>query len=184
MTKAVRGIPLKGHLYAGLTISIAKQYAELATKILESIIATLQTDLCAGNYHEVLNSLNYLSESMNVSFLNSLNYMNLLEDLLQAADKETESSTKKALLSTLIRALPLCATSLVEKTPHEFKKLMEKMNKIVEGDDLFVYIYGQFSRNELKNYSAMGRLEWDFSDASQHNGKLRLILDLKNAKPR
>lgn len=81
----MRGIPLKSHLYAGLTVAIAKGYPELAGKILESVVGTLQTDLTGGKFSETLNSLNYLSETMNVSFLNSLNYMNLLEDLLQAA---------------------------------------------------------------------------------------------------
>ena len=78
LTKAVRNIPLKAHIYAGLTVSISRTYPELAIKILENIIANVQTDLCAGNFVQVLNSLNYLSEAMNVSFLNSLNYMNLL----------------------------------------------------------------------------------------------------------
>jgi len=49
---------------------------------------------------------------MNVSFFNSLNYMNLLEDLLQAAEKEAEASVKKSLITLLVRALPLCAYSL------------------------------------------------------------------------
>ena len=78
LTQAVRNIPLKAHIYAGLTVAISKSYPELAIKILENIIASLQTDLCSGSFIQVLNSLNYLSESMNISFLNSLNYMNLL----------------------------------------------------------------------------------------------------------
>ena len=87
MTKAVRNIPLKSNIYAGLTIVISRTYSDLSMKILDNIVANLQTDICAGNFTQVLNSLNYLSETMNQSFLNSLNYMNLLDDLLQAAEK-------------------------------------------------------------------------------------------------
>lgn len=82
MTKVVSRIPLKSHLYAGLTVEIARGYPDLAAKILESVVSTLHTCLMIGNFKDTLNCLNYLSETMNVSFLNSLNYMNLLEDLL------------------------------------------------------------------------------------------------------
>lgn len=124
MTKVVSRIPLKSHIYAGLTVSIAKGYPDLAGKILESVVGTLHTCLTVGNFKDTLNCLNYLSETMNVSFLNSLNYMNLLEDLLLAAEKESDIPLKKSLISVLVRALPLCACSLSEKTHHELKKFM------------------------------------------------------------
>ena len=66
---------------------------------------------------------------MNISYVNSLNYMNLLEDLQQAAEKEEDLSAKKALLTTIVRAMPLFGYSLHQKTTHEFKKFLEKLNK-------------------------------------------------------
>ena len=63
----------------------------------------------------------------------------------------------------MIKALPLYAYSLFEKTCHEFKKYMEMLSKQSEGDELFAYLYKQYSQNELINYSAMKRLEQDFS---------------------
>jgi hypothetical protein len=104
-------------------------------------VGTLHTCLTAGNFSETLNCLNYLSETMNVSFLNSLNYMNLLEDLLLAAETEPDVVLKKSLISVLVRALPLCAYSLSQKTHHELKKFMEKLAKMVEDDELFAFLY-------------------------------------------
>lgn len=59
---------------------------------------------------------------------------------------------------------------------------MEKLFKQGENDELLAYLYQQYSQNNLVNYSAMNRLGEDFNDVMQHNGKLRLILDLKNVK--
>ena len=46
------------------------------------------------------------------------------------------------------------------------------------------YLYGQYSKGSLINYSGIERLGYDFSDTVQQNSKIRLILDFKNAKVR
>jgi len=78
MLKVIRGVPLKSHFYASLTVSISRQHAELANRIIESVLSSVQFDLNTAKFNEALNSLNFLSESMNVSFFNSLALMNLL----------------------------------------------------------------------------------------------------------
>lgn len=82
----------------------------------------------------------------------------------------------------LVKALPLCACSLSEKTHHELKKFMEKLSKLVLDDELFNFLNTVFTQGKLPNYSSMSRLESDFTGVTQHNGKLRLLLDLKNAR--
>jgi hypothetical protein len=61
---------------------------------------------------------------------------------------------------------------------------MEKLFKLAEGDELCAFLYGQFTRARLGNYSAMGRLGNDFSGVTQHLGKLRIHLELKGARER
>jgi hypothetical protein len=53
---------------------------------------------------------------------------------------------------------------------------MEKLFKLAEGDDLCSFLYGQFTRARLGNYSAMNRLGYDFGNVGQHQGKLRIHL--------
>ena len=69
----------------------------------------------------------------------------------------------------------------MEKTALEFRKFIDRMN-VVGGDDLFAYLYQQYLGNSSVNYSGMHRLGYDFSDLVQQNHKLRLIIDMKNAK--
>lgn len=95
---------------------------------------------------------------MNISFFNSLTLMNLFEDILHAIEKETDAPIKRGLIQLLVKALPLCACSLHEKIHHEFKKFMEKLRKISDGEDIFESIYAQFSKNSIRSYSAVGRL--------------------------
>ena len=67
---------------------------------------------------------------------------------------------RKALITTLIKALPLYGESLFKKTCHEFKKYMERLNKVAEGDELFTYFYHQeYLTAKFNNYSGMLRLE-------------------------
>ena len=56
------------------------------------------------------------------------------------------------------------------------------MYKQGDSDELLAYLFQQYTQNNLVNYSAMNQLGENFSDVMQHNGKLRLILDLKNVK--
>lgn len=56
------------------------------------------------------------------------------------------------------------------------------MSKLVNDDELFFYLFNKFSKGSLPNYSAMDRLAFDFTGVNQHNGKLRLLIDLKSAR--
>lgn len=144
----------------------------------------IQTDLNLCKFTETLNSINFLSETMNISFFNSLTLMNLFEDILNAIEKETDAAIKRGLIQLLIKALPLCVCSLHEKIHHEFKKLMEKLRKITDGEDIFESIYAQFSRNSIRDYSAVGRLEADFTGVTQIQSKFKLHLDFKAMRGR
>jgi hypothetical protein len=75
-------------LYAGLTAAISRSQDELSSKILEAVLNNLQTDLNSSKSNEVINTINYLSELMNISLLNSLSFLNILEDILNIAEKE------------------------------------------------------------------------------------------------
>lgn len=175
----IRGIPLKAHFYAALTAAISRQHAELSNKIIESVLLSLQTDLAAAKFNEALNSLNFLSEAMNISFFNSLALMNLLEDVLAAAEREGDALLRRGLVSVLVRGLPLCAHSLQEKIYHEFKKFIDKVRKLAEGDDLCEHIYAQFTRNQITNFSAMGNLGEDYENLTQFQSKFKLHVDLR-----
>ncbi len=71
---------------------------------------------------------------MNISLFNSLTLMNLFEDILISIEKESDNILKKGLIQILIKALPLCACSLHQKIYHEFKKFIEKLRKISDGE--------------------------------------------------
>jgi hypothetical protein len=176
-----RTVPLKAHFYAGLTADISRQHCELAGRLIEGQLQHLQADLSSCKFSEALNSLNLLSEAMNISFFNSLTLMNLLEDILAALEKE-EGSVRRGLAQLLTRALPLCAHSLHEKTSHEFKKFIERLRKVAEGEELAEYLHAQFTKNSIKDYSAISRLGADFSGVSQIQCKFKLHLDLKPLK--
>lgn len=116
---------------------------------------------------------------MNISFFNSLTLMNIFEDILTALERESDTGIRRGLAQLLTRGLPLCARSLHEKTSHEFKKFMEKLRKLADGDELAEYMYAQFAKNNIKDYSAINRLTGDFSGVSQIQSKFKLHLDLK-----
>ena len=69
--------------------------------------------------------------------------------MLQAAEREQDASTKKALILTLTKALPFFADSLCQKTPSEFKKFMEKLGRQVDNDELFDYVNGMYQKGEM-----------------------------------
>lgn len=85
--KVVRGVPLKAHFYAALTAAISKQHLDLSNKIIEGVLQHLQNDLNSSKFSEGLNSINFLSETMNISFFNSLTLLNLFEDILVSIEK-------------------------------------------------------------------------------------------------
>lgn len=146
---------------------------------MEGQLQHLQSDLNGCKFTETLNSINFLSEAMNISFFNSLTLMNLLEDILVALERESDAPIRRGLAQLLARALPLCARSLHEKTSHEFKKFIAGLRRVAEGDELAEYIYAQFARSNIRDYSAIGRLGVDFSDVAQIQSKPKLHIDLK-----
>ena len=143
------------------------------------MLGQLQGDLAGCHFGEAINSLNFLSEAMNISFFNSLTLMNFLEDVLTALEKEPEPALRRAFSQLLARALPLSAHSLHEKTPHEFRKFMERLRRAAEGDELAEYMYAQFTHGSIRDYSAIPRLAADFSGVPQLQLKFKLHLDLK-----
>jgi hypothetical protein len=151
----------------------------VAGRIVEGQLQHLQADLATCKFTEALNSLNFLSEAMNISFFNSLTLMNLLEDVLTALERESELPLRRGLAQLLARALPLCARSLHEKTSHEFRKFIERLRRVAEGDDLAEYMHSQFVRGNIQDYSAIPRLAADFSGVEQIQCKFKLHLDLK-----
>ena len=180
--KCLRCIPLKSHLYAALTADISRSVPALAQQIFEVAISGLETDLNQGQFTNALNTLNFLSESMNVLLFNSLTLVDLLSDLLTAVEKEADEATRQVALEVLMRSLPLCAHSLTEKVYHDFRKLMEKVKKIASGHSLCNYLYGQFQKSNLTSRSKMGGLGCDFAGLTQFQSKVKLQLDFSSAK--
>lgn len=86
LVRIVCHIPQKQHFYAGLTASISRQYDQLAKRIIDTALATLQDTLNNGKVYESINLLHYFGELMNVSLLNSLALLNLLEDIVAYAE--------------------------------------------------------------------------------------------------
>lgn len=55
---------------------------------------------------------------------------------------------------------------------------MERLRKAAEGDELAEYMYAQFSKGSIRDYSAISRLSADFS-VEQIQCKFKLHIDLK-----
>lgn len=71
-------IPLKQHIYAGLVPYIYKYNQDLAIRIIDGVINDLQENIKCLNLYKSINLVIFLSELMNISFINSLNFLNLL----------------------------------------------------------------------------------------------------------
>jgi hypothetical protein len=66
MSGIIRRVPLKSHIYAGLTAEIKLKNAQLADRVVGDVVAHLQVDLNSLRLHEVINGMLYLSELMNL----------------------------------------------------------------------------------------------------------------------
>ncbi len=75
-------------------------------------INNLEKYLAEFEFYNCLNVLAYLSELMNISLLNSLTFMNILEDIQDKIDTMQSNNGKKFYVSILIRSLPVCINSL------------------------------------------------------------------------
>ena len=75
-------------------------------------INNLEKYLGEFEFYNCLNLLAYLSELMNISLLNSLTFMNILEDIQDKIDTMQSNNGKKFYVSILIRSLPVCINSL------------------------------------------------------------------------
>lgn len=73
----------------------------------------------------------------------------------------------------------LYSFSLNEKISHDYKKYIEKVYKFSEGDGLCEYLYGQYSKGKIMNYSEMGVLGEDFFQLQQFHSKLKLTVETK-----
>jgi hypothetical protein len=61
LTGVVRRVPLKYHMYAGLTGEIRKVNPLLSINIVKMVVGNLQRDLNNLKLHESINSVLYLS---------------------------------------------------------------------------------------------------------------------------
>lgn len=115
-------------------------------------------------FYEAVNVLVYLSELMNIMLLNSLTFMNMLEDVLDMVESVSGNNhnAKRFYVGVLVRTLPVCLWSLSEKLFADLKKFMEMLEPHVQNDPLFTYLKGLVNKGNITNFSLMGRLEDKF----------------------
>lgn len=95
---------------------------------------------------------------MNITLLNSLTFMNVLEDVLDKVDGSTNAHAKKFYISVLVRSLPMCLWSLSEKLFPDLKKFMDLLESHVQNDSLFGYLKGMVNKSKIVNFSLISRL--------------------------
>lgn len=95
---------------------------------------------------------------MNISLLNSLTFMNLLEDVMDMVENSNDKA-KRFFTGVLIRALPLCIHSLAEKLFQDLKKFIDSLDKHVQNDSLLNYLKSLVNKGKITNFSHMGRLD-------------------------
>lgn len=111
---------------------------------------------------------------MNISLLNSLTFMNLFEDILDAAEASTNPQAKRFYATVIVRALPICICSLNEKLFQDLKKFMDLLENHVQNDPLFIYLKSLVIKGKIVNFSSIGRLGETFSGLQQFNAKVKL----------
>ena len=82
LTTVIRRIPLKQHIYAGLTSEIAGTNADLARNIIRAVVKNLENDLNSLKLYESVNSILYLTELVNLEKLNSQCFCDILDDIV------------------------------------------------------------------------------------------------------
>lgn len=95
---------------------------------------------------------------MNISLLNSLTFMNILEDILDLTQASSSPQIKRFYASVLVRSLPICICSLNEKLSQDLKKFMDFPESIIQNDPLFIYLKTLVNKNRIVNFSSIGRL--------------------------
>lgn len=114
---------------------------------------------------------------MNISFLNSLTFMNLLEDILDLVEASNIQIAKKFYASVIVRSLPICICSLNEKLLQDLRKFIDLLENHVQNDPLFTYLKNLVSKGKIVNFSSMGRLGETFSGLHQFNAKIKLRIE-------
>lgn len=64
---------------------------------------------------------------MNIMLLNSLTFMNILEDILDKVESSNQANIKKFYFTVLVRVLPVCMWSLSEKLFSDLKNFMDML---------------------------------------------------------
>ena len=111
---------------------------------------------------------------MNIMLLNSLTFMNVLEDVLDKLEGVGNTQVKRFYAGVLVRSLPVCVWSLSEKLFPDLKKFMDLLDGHVQGDQLFGYLKGMVNKGKIVNYSLMPRLDEKFEGVPQFNFKRKL----------
>jgi hypothetical protein len=99
---------------------------------------------------------------MNIMLLNSLTFMNVLEDVLDQVDALSNAHAKRFYITVLVRSLPTCLWSLSEKLFPDLKKFMDVLESHLHNDSFFGYLKGMVNKCKIVNFSFIGRLEEKF----------------------
>ena len=170
-------MPLKQHIYAGLIAKIQTVNKELATHVVQQSVQSLQEDLNNMKMYESVNSLLFLSELMNLSFLNSLSFFNLVDDLVAAIEASKNQNARLFLINVFSRSLPIFAYSLNEKVYHDFKKVLEKAKKYCSKNQMFNCVMEAHQSSRIQDKSLLCRLDFQQShliEQVQINFKLEI----------
>lgn len=144
-------------MYAGLTAKISLANKDLANQIIQTTINDLETTLSDFEFYPAINIITYLSELMNIMLLNSLTFVNLLEDILDMVEG-CPAHSKRFYITVLVRSLPMCIWSLSEKLFPDLKKFMDMLESHLQNDSLFGYLKSMVNKGKIVNFSLMGRL--------------------------
>ena len=90
---------------------------------MNDVVSSLQNDIAKMQLYECVNSVIYLAELMNLSFLNSLSFFNIVDDLVAAIESSKSQNARFFLINVFSRSLPIFSHSLNEKVYHDFKKV-------------------------------------------------------------
>jgi hypothetical protein len=141
MASIIRRMPLKSHIYAGLTAEIKKKNPQLADRIVRDVVSYLQSDLNNLKLYEAINCVLYLSELMNLEVLNSLCFFNIVDDIMAHIENPKKGDYRQFFILVFVRTLHNFSYSLNKKVLYDFKKLMEKAKKYCSKNAEFMTLY-------------------------------------------
>lgn len=84
--------------------------------------------------------------------------MNILEDIADKLESQTNLLVKKFYVTVLVRTLPTCFGGLIDKLAQDFRKFIDLLQTHVNDDPLFYYIQKLVTQGKALNFSNINKL--------------------------